>query len=97
MLAMISSGLGMAVLLKDPVWGPVAYQFEHVKWEGCTFWDLIQPSFMFIVGAAMPFAFAKRRQRGETWGQQFLHAARRSLLLIAIGVFLAIYPDQKNF
>jgi predicted acyltransferase len=97
MLAMISSGLGMAVLLKDPVWGPVAYQFEHVKWEGCTFWDLIQPSFMFIVGAAMPFAFAKRRQRGETWGRQFLHAARRSLLLIAIGVFLDIYSEQKIF
>jgi predicted acyltransferase len=64
-----------------------------VPWEGCTFWDLIQPSFMFIVGAAMPFAFAKRQQRGETWGQQLIHAARRSLLLLAIGIFLDVYSQ----
>jgi predicted acyltransferase len=61
---------------------------------GCTPWDLIQPSFMFIVGAAMPFAFARRQGRGESWGRQFLHVVRRSLLLIAIGIFLDSYADQ---
>jgi heparan-alpha-glucosaminide N-acetyltransferase len=91
MLAMISSSMGLAKLVNDPTWGWLAFQFDHVPWEGCTFWDLIQPSFMFIVGAAMPFAFAKRQQRGESWEQQLLHAARRSLLLIAIGIFLDVY------
>jgi predicted acyltransferase len=61
---------------------------------GCTPWDLIQPSFMFIVGAAMPFAFARRQERGESWGRQFLHAVRRALLLIIIGVFLDVYGDR---
>jgi predicted acyltransferase len=61
---------------------------------GCTPWDLIQPSFMFIVGAAMPFAFARRQERGESWGRQFLHVVRRSLLLIAVGVFLDTYADR---
>src|SRR5262249_25451504 len=58
MLAMVSAGLGMAHLRNDPTWGWLADQMGHRDWEGCTFWDLIQPSFMFIVGASMPFAFA---------------------------------------
>src|SRR5687768_6012836 len=33
-----------------PLWQVLAYQFDHVAWVGCTIWDLIQPSFMFIVG-----------------------------------------------
>ena len=27
-------------------------QFEHVEWAGLALWDMIQPSFMFVVGAA---------------------------------------------
>ena len=91
MLAMVSAGLGMQKLMNDPRWGWLADQFEHRPWEGCTFWDLIQPSFMFIVGVAMPFSFALRRARGEGWAAQFRHAVRRSLTLIAIGIFLDSY------
>jgi predicted acyltransferase len=61
---------------------------------GCTPWDLIQPSFMFIVGAAMPFAFARRQERGESWLRQFGHVVRRCLLLILIGIFLDTYSEQ---
>jgi len=25
-------------------------QFDHAEWEGATFWDLIQPAFMLMVG-----------------------------------------------
>src|SRR6266536_5252690 len=32
-------------------------QLEHTHWVGFTCYDLIMPLFMFIVGAAMPFAF----------------------------------------
>jgi predicted acyltransferase len=88
MLAMVSAGLGMGHLLADPTWGWLADQFSHRAWEGCTFWDLIQPSFMFIVGVAMPFSFARRRQQGESWGGQFAHVLRRALLLVLVGVFL---------
>src|SRR5262249_57255718 len=82
MLAMVSAGLGTQRLMGDPTWGWLADQMEHRAWEGCTFWDLIQPSFMFIVGVAMPFSFALRRERGEGWGRQFLHALRRGLALL---------------
>jgi predicted acyltransferase len=93
MLAMVSSGLGMAGLLLHPTWGWLADQMRHRDWEGCTFWDLIQPSFMFIVGVAMPFAFARRQERGDSWARQFGHAVKRAFLLICIGVFLDCYAD----
>jgi predicted acyltransferase len=44
----------------------VATQFTHHPWNGLRFWDLVQPFFMFIVGVAMPFAFARRGERGES-------------------------------
>src|SRR4051794_18830565 len=74
MLAMVAAGLGTRGLRSDPNWWWLADQLEHRVWEGCTFWDLIQPSFMFIVGVAMPFAFVQRQERGETWPEQFGHA-----------------------
>lgn len=61
---------------------------EHVAWEGAVYWDLIQPAFMFMVGVAMPFAFTVRTTRGEAWSQQFAHAVRRALVLVAIGILL---------
>jgi predicted acyltransferase len=94
MLAMVSAGLGMGEVLQSPDWASwhwLADQFSHRQWEGCTFWDLIQPSFMFIVGVAMPFAFARRQQQGDTWGQQFRHVVERCLLLVLIGIFLDSY------
>src|SRR5580692_11345983 len=61
-------------------WQTAATQLEHVAWTGCTAWDLIQPSFMFMVGVAMPFSYASRAARGESWARQFTHALIRSLV-----------------
>jgi predicted acyltransferase len=97
MLAMVSAGLGTAHLLNDPTWGGLADQLEHREWIGCTAWDLIQPSFMFIVGVAMPFSFAQRQKRGESWARQLGHVLRRALLLIAIGVFLDSVAEGKIY
>jgi predicted acyltransferase len=95
MLAMVSAGLRMQWFKGDPTWGWLAEQVEHAEWRGCTAWDLIQPSFMFIVGVAMPFAFARRQERGESWLQQLGHVARRCLLLVLVGVLLDCYAEHK--
>ncbi len=68
--------------------GFIGWQLEHHTWHGLHFWDLVQPFFMFIVGVAMPFSFAKRLQRGDSWKKMFFHAGRRSLLLLIFGVGL---------
>lgn len=63
-------------------------QFEHVEWAGIALWDMIQPSFMFVVGVSAAFSYAARARRGESFGRMLAHAIYRSLLLILIGVFL---------
>ncbi len=96
MLAMASGGLGLSRVAakmreaghESRFWEAVAYQFEHVEWVGCAAWDLIQPSFMFMVGVAMAYSYASRAAHGQTWGQMLRHAIVRSLVLIALGIFL---------
>ena len=63
----------------------IGEQFHHIKWEGMHFCDLIQPFFMFIVGVAMPFSFAKRMKNGVAYKQLLQHALKRSLLLLFLG------------
>jgi len=75
-------------LAGHPTWDWLARQNEHVEWQGVVYWDLIQPAFMYMVGVAMPFAFAARAARGDTWRRQALHALRRAAMLIVIGVLL---------
>jgi predicted acyltransferase len=66
----------------------LAVQLEHVAWTGCSFWDLIQPSFMFMVGVSMPFSFAARRTAGQSTLRWLGHAVIRAVVLVVLGVFL---------
>lgn len=50
MFLLASGGLGFGALQNHPTYGRIASWFEHVEWTGAVFWDLIQPSFMFMVG-----------------------------------------------
>lgn len=59
---------------------------EHVEWEGFHFHDLIFPMFLFIVGAAIPFATAKRLELGQTKRSLTRHILLRVGLLFALGV-----------
>ena len=38
------------------VWRVIAFNTQHVEWQGCSLHDLIQPAFSFLVGAALPFS-----------------------------------------
>src|SRR5262249_26174705 len=69
-------------------WRFLAYHQSHVEWIGCSLHDMIQPSFSFLVGVAMPFSLASRAARGQSRGQMAVHAFWRSIALILLGVFL---------
>ena len=69
-------------------WGFLAQQQSHVAWTGCVLHDMIQPSFSFLVGVALPFSLRRRTSLGQSEWQRTLHAAWRSLILILMGVFL---------
>lgn len=38
--------------LSQLVWSVVAYNTDHMPWQGCSVHDLIQSAFSFLVGAA---------------------------------------------
>ena len=66
----------------------LAWHQTHVEWIGCSLHDLIQPSFSFLVGAALPFSLASRSASGMSRPQIFTQALKRALILILIGIFL---------
>lgn len=79
-------------------WQYVKFHTTHVEWVGCSLHDLIQPSFSFLVGVALPFSLANRQLKGDTFAKMTLHALWRSLLLILLGVFLrSTHATQTNW
>lgn len=79
-------------------WAFLAHHQSHVEWAGCSLHDLIQPSFSFLVGVALPYSLASRSSQGQSFGAQFGHALRRSLILILLGFFLrSIHARQTYF
>jgi heparan-alpha-glucosaminide N-acetyltransferase len=75
----------------------VAVMLDHVPWVGAVPWDLIQPSFMFMVGVALPFSVASRRARGEPFAGQLGHAVRRAIVLILLGIFLRSQGRSQTY
>jgi heparan-alpha-glucosaminide N-acetyltransferase len=69
-------------------WHVLAFNQSHVEWAGMGLHDMIQPSFTFLVGVALPYSIASRLRKGETFETQLGHALWRSLLLIVLGIFL---------
>src|SRR5580700_11300281 len=68
--------------------GPI----KHADWNGWTPADFIFPSFLFLVGSSMVYSFDARLRRGESRTQILVHAFKRSLILIAIGLFVNVSP-----
>lgn len=101
-LAFVGFGLADTArnhLQEDPdsaVWQEVEYQFSHTEWTGCSYWDLIQPSFMFMVGVSMAYSYAKRKRLGHSWWRMFGHAVWRSIVLILLSVFLMSLSSQHT-
>ncbi len=79
-------------------WAFLAYNQDHVEWVGCSLHDLIQPSFSFLVGVALPYSIASRMAKGQNLGAMFGHTIQRSLILIFLGIFLrSMHREQTNF
>jgi predicted acyltransferase len=79
-------------------WAFLGFNQTHVEWFGCSLHDLIQPSFSFLVGVALPYSIASRLAKGGTFGKMWAHAIWRSVLLVALGIFLrSMHSTQTYF
>jgi len=73
--------LNKVVTLPDPV----LQQFRHA-WGGFTFWDIIMPLFIFMSGAAVPFAMGRRLDDGKAGWRYWRHILSRFALLWVLGM-----------
>ncbi|HUB30475.1 MAG TPA: hypothetical protein VL967_12295 [Terracidiphilus sp.] len=79
-------------------WHVLAWNQTHVEWAGMSLHDTIQPGFTFLAGVALPYSIASRDRQGQSFPRQLLHTIWRSLLLIALGIFLrSTHSPQTNF
>ncbi len=85
------------ILVNNPGdWNTVFSPLLHSAWNGCSVADVIFPFFVFIMGCAMPFAFARRDARSAGQPRISVRVIRRAITLIALGVVLnlvAVVPD----
>ena len=78
-----------------PVW--LQDQFRH-PWLGFSAWDIIMPLFIFMCGAAMPFALGRRLREGK--GVFWRHVLGRVALLWILGMVVQgglLSLDPKEF
>ena len=74
------------ILVSTPgSWNAVYVQLDHALWNGWTLTDLVFPFLLFAMGAAVPFALARRRGTPRRVGR---HIIRRALILFALGLVL---------
>lgn len=98
MAEVLHLGRMAAAFPESVAWGLLGFHQSHVPWIGCSLHDLIQPSFSFMVGVALPFSLASRLSKGHSPGRMTLHAGMRALILIGLGIFLrSVHSSQTRF
>ena len=88
MIYLCTEGFGLSYLKSGPAATRVASWFTHLQWEGFRPWELVYPAFMFMVGVSFPFALARRKELGMTFGKNLRHVFFRACLLALFGAIL---------
>lgn len=83
---------GMILVNNPGTWSAAYPQLLHAPWNGWTFTDWIFPFFLFIVGVAMVFSFAKRKESGAGKKDLYLQILKRSAKIFLLGLFLNAVP-----
>jgi len=101
MFLMMAEVLALGAMVKalpgSAFWKFLHWQQSHVEWIGCVLHDMIQPSFSFLVGVALPFSIASRLAKGHSFAKMFGHTLWRSFLLVALGVFLRSMDRKMTY
>lgn len=81
------------VMVNNPgSWEHVFPPLRHAVWHGWTFTDMVFPFFLWMVGLAMTFSFARRVEQGADRAKLYLHTLRRGAAIFALGLFLNLVP-----
>jgi heparan-alpha-glucosaminide N-acetyltransferase len=78
-------------------WQIAGFNQTHTEWAGVSLHDMIQPSFSLLVGVALPYSIASRVKKGQPFSKMLLHTVLRSLILIALGIFLRSTRSTQTY
>lgn len=81
---------GMILVNNPGSWGHIFPPLRHAPWAGCTPTDLVFPFFLFCVGVAMCFSFAKYGDGLN--GTSAKKIVKRGLLIFLVGLGLNMFP-----
>ncbi len=84
----------LAETFDSPFTALLKEQVTHTEWHGFTFYDLIFPLFLFIVGVSMTYSTGKRLERGDNRRELYAHLFKRFLTLLLMGY---IYNGLLDF
>ncbi len=82
------SGLIAAIAAYFPesdIWGEIARQMSHVKWDGLAHHDTIFPLFLFIAGVSFPFSLEKQIAKGMSSRSIYTKIVKRGFVLMFLG------------
>jgi predicted acyltransferase len=65
---------------------------NHAQWNGLTPTDLVFPTFVFVVGVSIVFAFHARLAKGAPKAQLAKHTVIRAAVLICFGIIVNSFP-----
>jgi predicted acyltransferase len=86
------------VLVNNPGrWAVVYSPLKETEWNGWTFADCVFPSFLFIVGVAIVFSFAKQIESAEIDERTIKRILRRACILFLLGLLLNGYPYYQLY
>jgi len=65
---------------------------NHAPWNGLTPTDLVFPTFVFVVGVSVVFAFEARLAKGATRATLARHTVQRAAVLVVFGIIVNSFP-----
>lgn len=81
------------ILVNNPgSWDHVYAPLLHAEWHGWTPTDLVYPFFLFIVGVAMVFSFAKQLP-SKSKPEVYRRVLKRAVIIFLLGLFLNLLPN----
>ncbi len=85
--------IALMIIVNSPgSWSDVYAPLLHADWHGLTPTDCVFPFFLFIVGVSIALAYSKKKAGGEISRAAYTKIIKRSILIFALGLFLALFP-----
>ncbi|MBN1560862.1 DUF5009 domain-containing protein [candidate division KSB1 bacterium] len=73
-------------LIGTPFFLSLGRQLQHTEWNGFTFYDLIFPLFLFLMGTSMALSLISKLESGVAKNRLYGKVVKRSLSLLLLGL-----------